>query len=434
MKRTLAAASMLMLSFTLFITALSAASVDAETGYAIEKMTADYIKKYPATGMKRGICVLPFTEDSQLAKELGLGTTLRDIVSGALAGSQVFFIVDRETLESRMKEMELSMSGMVDEKGLIQAGRQAGVSVFMTGSVSEIGDEVQVTLKLVDSETGVVVTQGSFRIPRSQMVKKHEQVAYGYIAQHGIGINWQTSYFIHPAPMESATLLNDFFVSYRPELWLNIKLGATLIYLEMWDDAKIPASELYPNYIQGTLQTGYTTGKINQTVPYIGVEYNYLVSPAFSIELGAAATIFLPNTLKFEQIYNGNPSRATLNGTATPVGDGSDVIPSNTMVLTQTFDTAIMFRVEIKPQYFISPRAAIGLYLAAIYTTPLQLERVDFGDGTAIYPNDSDGAVDPNDKHLGFNAKQMGLDKNGNVEEDLALFGGAVGISASFYF
>lgn len=106
----------------------------------------------------------------------------------------------------------------------------------------------------------------------------------------------------------------------------------------------------------------------------------------------------------------------------------------NTMILEQTFDPAVMFRAEIKPQFFISPRAAIGIYLAAVYTTPLKVERADFNDGVAIYPNTSDGATDPSDWHCGFNAKQFGLDKNGNVEQDLALLGCAVGLSASFYF
>jgi len=265
------------------------------------------------------------------------------------------------------------------------------------------------------------------------MARKNEQIQFGYIAKHGIGINWQTSYLIHPRPMDGVTLLNDVFVSYRPELWLNIKLGITQIYLEMWDEDKVPTSELYPNYNDTSLQTGYTTGKIDEVAPYLGVEYNWLISPKFTIGFGLGATLFLPGSFVFEQIYNGCPVRAALDGTSTPVDD-SGVTPHNSMTLSQSFDLAAMFRIEIKPQYFITPRAAVGLYIAAIYTTPLKVERVDFGDGTAIYPHDPDGAVDPNDEHLGFNAKQMGLDKNGDVEQDLALLGCAVGLSASFFF
>lgn len=410
---------------------LYAASVDAEAADTFEKITAEYIKKNPQAGMKKGLCVLKFSEDSAMAKESGLGTTVRDIMSGTVSQSQVFFLVDRETISERMKEMELSMTGMVDEKSLIQAGRQTGVAVFLTGSVSEVEDQFQVTVRLVDSETGTVVSQGSFRVPRRQMVRKHEEIAFGYIAQHGIGINWQSSYLVHPRTMGGVTLLNDVFVSYRPQLWLNLKLGVTYLYLEMWDDSKVSADDLYPGYAGTTgydpvLQTGYSNGLMEVTSPYIGVEYNLLASPEFTIGFGLSATIFMPNTLKFEQTFTGNPRRQFPSDV--------NVNTYNTMVLTQTFDPAVMFRVEIKPQYFITPRAAIGLYIAGTYTTPLKVGRADFGDGVAIYPNDPEGDSDPGDMHLGFNAKQFGLDKDGDVEEDLALLGCAVGLSASFYF
>ena len=288
------------------------------------------------------------------------------------------------------------------------------------------------TVKLVDSETGTVISQGSFRIPRGQMIRKSEEIAFGYIARHGIGINWQTSYLIHPRPMDGVTLLNDVFVSYRPVLWLNLKLGVTHIYLEMWEDADVDTADLYPNYSGGSIPTGYSNGKINQSAPYFGVEYNWLISPSFTIGFGVSATIFMPETLKFEQTFTGNPVRDS----AYESGDmlTSNVHINNTMVLIQTFDPAVMFRAEIKPQYFLSPRAAVGIYIAATYTTPLRVERTDFGDGVAIYPNDSEGDTDPADWHCGFNAKQMGLDRNGNVEQDLALLGCAVGLSASFYF
>lgn len=406
-------------------------SVDAMAEKSVEKLTADYIKKYPTAGMKKGLAVLTFSEESTLAKESGLGNTVREIVTGLVTRSQVFFLIDRDTLENRMQEIELSMTGITDDS--MQAGRQAGVAVFLSGSVSEIESDFLVTVKMIDTETGNVTGQETFRVPRTQMIKKQEQIAYAYIAQHGIGINWQTSYLVHPKPMGGVTLLNDIFVSYRPTLEWNIKLGFTHIYLEMWDDAKVDTKTLYPNTATLTSYTdaltGYTNGKINQAAPYIGAEYNIILNPSFIIGVGLSTTIFMPNTLKFEQIYTGNPVRtAPYSGTPT----GYKV--NNTMIFTQTFDPAAMFRVEIKPQYFISPRATIGLYIAATCTTPLKVDRTDFGDGIALYPHDSEGKADPTDMHAGFKATQMGLDKDGNVEDDLKLMGCAFGLSVSFYF
>ena len=136
MKRIIITAITCAAFFTGLASGLPAMSVDAEAADTMERIVTEYLKKYPSAGMKRGICVLPFSEESALAKEAGLGTTMRDIISGTITQSQVFFLVDRDTLSDRMKEMELSMTGMVDEKSIIRAGKQAGVSVFLTGSVS----------------------------------------------------------------------------------------------------------------------------------------------------------------------------------------------------------------------------------------------------------------------------------------------------------
>jgi len=306
--------------------------------------------------------------------------------------------------------------------------------VFLSGSITEIEDQFQITLRLVDTETGAVVSQDSFRVHRGQMVKKQEEIAFAYIAQYGIGINYQTSYLLHPRPMGGVTLLNDIFVSYRPVLWLNLKLGFTHMYLEMWDDAKVNPDQLLSSNPAGNTQLiGYTNGKINQSAPYIGAEYNWMISPSFALAVGLGITMFMPNTLQFEQIYNGCPVRK-VPSTETWNGVGNEYNIRNTMTLIQTMDPSAMFRIEIKPQYFISPRATIGLYIAATYTTPLRVDRADFGDGVAIYPHEDDGNTAEADWHYGFSAKQMGLDKNGNVEDDLKLMGCAFGLSVSFYF
>ena len=78
-------------------------AIEPMAARSIEKLTAEYSKKFPATGMKKGLCVTPFSEDSTQAKDRGLGGTIREIVSSAISQSQVFFLIDRDTLSSRMK-------------------------------------------------------------------------------------------------------------------------------------------------------------------------------------------------------------------------------------------------------------------------------------------------------------------------------------------
>lgn len=140
MKRQLLTIAICLIICTCFASAARALSIDALAGKSMENITAEYTKKYPATGMKKGLCVLPLSEDSPAARERGIGTTMREILSGTVNNSQVFFLVDRDTLANRMKEMQLSMAGITDEAGMVSAGRQAGVSVFLSGSITEIED------------------------------------------------------------------------------------------------------------------------------------------------------------------------------------------------------------------------------------------------------------------------------------------------------
>lgn len=407
-----------------------AESIDSLTEKSLAKLTVEYLKKYPADGMKRGLSVLPFKNESAASMKSGLGNTLSQIFSDKITASQVFYLIDRENLNDRIKEIELSQTGLTDEATTIAAGKETGVSVFMSGSISELGNDFQITVKLINTENGSIVAQENILISQTALLKKQESIAYATIAEYGIGLNYQTSYFIHPTPMSGVTLLNDIYVSYRPILPVNIKLGVTHMYMEMWDDSKVNVTSVYPNYKSPsvvdatTLQSGYSNGKMQNVAPTIGMEYNWLPTSKFSISAGLTATLFIPGSLKLEQIFTGNPVRFH--------NDPTNSYINNTMVLTQTFNTAAMFRAELKPQFFISPRAMLGLYLAFIYTTPLTVERVDFGDGVAIYPHDTEGAIDQNDTHLGFNPLQLGL--GSNIEDDLVLMGGAVGLSVSFYF
>jgi TolB-like protein len=418
---------------------LAAGPVDDAADSSFAKLTEQFSKKYPAAGMKRGLSVLPFKEESELARAKGLGSAIREVLSQSALKSQVFYLIDRDTLERRMKEVEVGMTGLVDEKTAVAAGRQAGVQVFVAGSIAEVGDAFQVSVKLIDVETGEVAAQDMISVPAERLVEKQREIAFGYIAKHGIGINIQTSYmFMFQTAIDSIAVVNDVYVSYRPALWLNFKLGVTNLYVELVDEGTRPVTQLFPNATIATVDnyagvvdvappSEYPGGKLQTTAPTVGVEYNYMLSEKFVIAAGISITPFVLGPLVLEQRYSTALVKLRDFSDST---DNAQV--QNTMIIKQTFDPTVMIRFELRPQYFISPRATVGLLLSYAYTPPLIVRNTDFGDGYTLYPHDSKGAKDPADRRFGFDPLRLGL--GNNVEDDFSLSGLTLGVSLSFYF
>ncbi|MBN1498881.1 MAG: hypothetical protein JW982_01885 [Spirochaetes bacterium] len=411
---------------------LSAAGTDSIFENAASAITETYVKSNPSKGMKKGIAVLKFEESGELVKQKGLGTTVQSLFSNALINSTVFHLIDRDNLEQRFKEAELSMTGIVDPETLIESGKETGVEYLLTGSISEEGENFLIAASLINTETGAVIARQNFRILQSKLVDKRKQLAYDYISTFGIGVNMQTHYAFIQSPVDNITIMNDIYVSYRPSLNINYKLGITHLFAEFNDSSNVLTSSLYSNYNSANviaydpnIKSGYNGGHIDHIAPYLGFEYNRMISEKFAVAMGAGITVL--HGLILEQGYSTNPVR-----TSPYDGSPTDFIIKNSMTIEQKFKTTAMFRLELRPQYFISPRATLGLFLTAFYTPDLRIESTDFGDGYTLYPNESEGDTDPADWRLGFNAEQFGLDSN--VQKNLKLTGFSAGISLSFYF
>ena len=63
----------------------------------------------------------------------------QDVFVTELVKSGKFRVVEREQLAQLMREKNLSLSGDVDAKTAVQAGKLLGVQYFLTGSVTEYG-------------------------------------------------------------------------------------------------------------------------------------------------------------------------------------------------------------------------------------------------------------------------------------------------------
>ena len=102
-----------------------------------------------------------------------------EILAVALAMTGEFEVAERSRLQQILQELEFSQSGLSDPKTSQQIGKLLGVEGIVLGSVSELEDSVDLSIKLIDTETGLVFGAARSQIQKSvivqEMLKRRDQ-------------------------------------------------------------------------------------------------------------------------------------------------------------------------------------------------------------------------------------------------------------------
>ena len=67
-------------------------------------------------------------------------------------------VVERSQLDAAFKEMGLQKAGVVDEKTAVKAGKILGVDIVVIGEFQVAGDQVRISARFVEVQTGKVVS------------------------------------------------------------------------------------------------------------------------------------------------------------------------------------------------------------------------------------------------------------------------------------
>jgi len=411
---------------------LYADDLDKSMQNLLGDLASAYSDKKPLKANKYGIAILPFEEKSSAAASHSLGETVREALSRVTVRSNVFFLVDRETVSKSMEEIELSMTGAVNDSEVIKAGNLAGVNVFLRGTITEEAGKFIITARLIDVETGVVSAIAKAEIKTESLIEKQRQYAYEYISQYGLGINTQLSFAPHiKSPRDNAfTSIVDAFVNYRPYLWLNFKLGITYFNMNYMGEENGIAPQMYPLGTTHSTATNYSSfqtaefhvkdAAISELGPFGGFDINWTPFQFLTVGFGFSMSSITPTILN---VYN--------NGWVwLDNGGAGELYQINGFIIETHLEPIEMFRLEVKPQFFISPRFTVGLYLAYMYSTPLKVSRTTINsDYTTSYqfsPNNEMAA-----KYMGLTGETYGL--NHNIT-DVKLNSMLYGISINFFF
>jgi len=81
---------------------------------------------------------------------------VQEDVTTALVNSGQFNVVERLKLQSVLDELKLAQTGLIDPAGAKQIGKLLGAAIILTGTLAATGDEWNVNLRLINTETGLI--------------------------------------------------------------------------------------------------------------------------------------------------------------------------------------------------------------------------------------------------------------------------------------
>lgn len=131
------------------------AKIDELTNQIIKNMTQ---KK------KSKIAVIEFTDLNKKVTDFGRFLSEKLITKLFLTGS--FQVIERNQLEKVMSEHKLNLSGTVDPASAKRLGKILGVDAIATGTITDMGQNLDVNARLIDTETASIFAVASVTIKK----------------------------------------------------------------------------------------------------------------------------------------------------------------------------------------------------------------------------------------------------------------------------
>jgi TolB-like protein len=112
----------------------------------------DSITEHTGTSGRPGVAVLDIASDNN---ELGVFATEEIILQ--LVRTRKFRVVDRDSIETILKEHHFQYSGVVNDETAVSIGKFIGASIIITGVIRQRDGQIDFSLKILDVETAEIV-------------------------------------------------------------------------------------------------------------------------------------------------------------------------------------------------------------------------------------------------------------------------------------
>jgi len=153
--------------------AITAPKSKGEVNQKVDKVIKKIIDCYEqleSSKFRNTIAVLDFENRSKEAIEKNIGFGASELLTTRLAETRKFNIVERKRLNKIIDEIALGQTGAISEKSAVQAGKLLGADIIVLGSVSELGDYLNLNIRLIEVETGTILVSIAEEIEKKLMI------------------------------------------------------------------------------------------------------------------------------------------------------------------------------------------------------------------------------------------------------------------------
>ena len=167
MKQSFSKYLIIFICFYIFCFSSVYASTDFEK--EIDRLSKEIAEKISSVNKKK-VAVVDFNDLNGSVTELG--RFIAEEFSVSLAGaSKGFTVVDRTHLKTILQEHKLSSTGLIDPQTARQLGKVAGVEALVTGTLTPLGESVRISVKVLDTETAVLIDASRGNIAMTDAIK-----------------------------------------------------------------------------------------------------------------------------------------------------------------------------------------------------------------------------------------------------------------------
>jgi len=83
----------------------------------------------------------------------GLGAKVTDLLFANLVANPEMYLVDREDLDKVLEELDVNLSGLVNQAQATQVGQLTGAKILITGSALQVDSKLYLVAKIIGTET-----------------------------------------------------------------------------------------------------------------------------------------------------------------------------------------------------------------------------------------------------------------------------------------
>jgi TolB-like protein len=123
-----------------------------------------------------------------------VGKYVQEDITTALVNSGQFNVVERLKLKSVLDELKLTQLGLTDPAGAKKVGKLLGADVILTGTLAATGEEWNVNLRLINTESGLITSafnrKGRLHELKTESFREIKNIDGSFEDQASVLVGW----------------------------------------------------------------------------------------------------------------------------------------------------------------------------------------------------------------------------------------------------